>query len=177
MEFRPPTTAGRIIEEFPGHAIFRGDDHFWNPVPDEEELQSGESYYLLLIKYKLKDRKSLGGVGHHNHVRSKSIPAYRMSFDSRSQGNALRRSNTGGGIWKVRLVISPEQLVEILSQDGKTKELIESGRTVAKCGNKNSNGGGKKRSGRNRSTGTSSTSVDFSDQWSVSSRSANSSIN
>ncbi|XP_057967951.1 uncharacterized protein LOC131157655 [Malania oleifera] len=41
----------------------------------------------------------------------------------------------GGGIWKVKLVISPEQLLQILSREASTQELIESVRTVAKCGN------------------------------------------
>ncbi|KAL0331595.1 UNVERIFIED_CONTAM: hypothetical protein Sangu_1705000 [Sesamum angustifolium] len=52
------------------------------------------------------------------------------------------------GFWKVKLVIGPEQLVEILAEEAKTEELIESVRTVAKCG---SGLGG------------------FSDQWSLSS--------
>lgn len=50
-----------------------------------------------------------------------------------------------------KLVISPGQLLEILSQEGRTQELIESVRTVAKCGN----------------IGVST--VGFSDQWSLSS--------
>lgn len=40
----------------------------------------------------------------------------------------------GCGFWKVKLVISQEQLLEILAEEGKTEELIESVRTVAKCG-------------------------------------------
>ncbi|XP_021768503.1 uncharacterized protein LOC110732807 [Chenopodium quinoa] len=111
------------------------------------------------------------------HVRSKSIPTgttggnagYRMSFDSRSttQSNVLKRSNTDvfsrynnkgakEGVWKVKLVITPEQLVEILSQESRTEELIESVRTVAKCG---CNG---------------AASTGFSDQWSVASSRASS---
>lgn len=55
------------------------------------------------------------------------------------------------GVWKVKLVISPEKLSEILSQESRTEALIESVRTVAKCGN-----------------GVPS-SVANSDQWSVAS--------
>ncbi|CBI34601.3 unnamed protein product, partial [Vitis vinifera] len=45
-------------------------------------------------------------------------------------------NNTGSStVWKVKLVICPEQLLEILSQEARTQELIESVRTVAKCGN------------------------------------------
>lgn len=34
----------------------------------------------------------------------------------------------------MKLVISPEQLLDILAQEARTKELIESVRMVAKCG-------------------------------------------
>ncbi|CDP12241.1 unnamed protein product [Coffea canephora] len=53
---------------------------------------------------------------------------------------------------KVKLVISPQQLLEILAQEARTQELIESVRTVAKCRN-----------------GFCSSSMGFSDQWSLSS--------
>ncbi|GMP22354.1 hypothetical protein CsSME_00000410 [Camellia sinensis var. sinensis] len=88
-----------------------------------------------------------------------------MSCDGRS---VLKRSytkvfsrpykyNNGGRVWKVKLVISPGQLLEILSQETRTQELIESVRTVAKC----------------RNIGVSS--LGFSDQWSLSSSSLNAS--
>ncbi|XP_074358293.1 uncharacterized protein LOC141697692 [Apium graveolens] len=50
-----------------------------------------------------------------------------------NKSNSNKYMSTGG-IWKVKLVISPEQLAEILSQEVRTQELIESVRTVAKCG-------------------------------------------
>lgn len=59
----------------------------------------------------------------------------------------------GGGVgevWKVKLVISPAQLHEILSQESRTEALIESLRTVAKCG-------------------SGATSLAGSDQWSLAS--------
>lgn len=173
MEFHGPVTVGFILEEFPCHAIFKSDDLFWKPLSNNEELHPGVSY-LLLPLHTSKDAFDVK-VG---HVRSKSIPTctaggnagYRMSFDSRSnnQSNVLKRSNTdvfsrystkGGareGVWKVKLVISPEQLVDILSQEARTEELIESVRTVAKCG---CNG---------------AASTGFSDQWSVASSRASS---
>ncbi|XP_022769760.1 uncharacterized protein LOC111313358 [Durio zibethinus] len=64
---------------------------------------------------------------------------YRMSFDQqrvlkRSDSEVLPRYNSSG-LWKVKLVISPDQLAEILAQEARTEALIESVRTVAKCGN------------------------------------------
>jgi hypothetical protein len=76
----------------------------------------------------------------------------RHSSSSNNNKNNYNKSNDG--FWKVKLVISPEQLVEILSEEASTEELIENVRAVAKCGNGFS---------------SSASSVDFSDSWSLSS--------
>ncbi|GFY93541.1 hypothetical protein Acr_08g0019370 [Actinidia rufa] len=81
---------------------------------------------------------------------SSMITPYRMSLDSqvgpgpggimnkkRSDVEVFPRYNsTGMGVWKVKLVIRPQKLCEILSQEAPTEALIESVRTVAKCGNR-----------------------------------------
>ncbi|MBA0853452.1 hypothetical protein Goshw_017787 [Gossypium schwendimanii] len=161
MEFSGLVTAGTITDEFPGHAIFRSQDLFWKPLFHHEELLPGKSYYLLPLDSKECSGNS-GQIVREGHLRSNSIPAslvapYRMSCDYQGQGT-LKRSHTDvlsrhddNGFWKVKLVITPEQLLEILSQEARTQELIESVRTVAKCGNRVE------------------TSVGFSDQWSLSS--------
>ncbi|CAK7357444.1 unnamed protein product [Dovyalis caffra] len=175
LEFTAPITAGSISSEFPGHAIFPSHDLFWRPLSVEEELKGGQSYYLL----PLNNSKIGGQIVREGHVRSKSIPAaaatsnivapYRMSLDyqgilKRSYTEVFSRYNhnnnnhsyykSNNGFWKVKLVISPEQLLEILSQEASTEELIENVRAVAKCGNGFS---------------SSASSVEFSDSWSVSS--------
>ncbi|XP_055819547.1 uncharacterized protein LOC129888623 [Solanum dulcamara] len=187
MEFVAPVTVEFIAEEFPGHGIFRSQDLFWKPLPAQEVLLAGQSYYLLplnkeqsnnIIEDNVMAKIEIG------HVRSNSVPLppqiqnlvvapYRMSFDSQgllkrsytealysynnSNSNSRRQKQSkkknGGGFWKVKLVISPKQLLEILSQETATQELIESVRTVAKCG---------------KTTG-SANSVGFSDSWSLSS--------
>ncbi|OIT40194.1 PREDICTED: uncharacterized protein LOC109237121 [Nicotiana attenuata] len=191
MEFLAPVTVESITEEFQGHGIFRSHDLFWKPLPAQEILVAGQSYYLLPLN---KEQYSSNNIITENidnvmakieigHVRSNSVPLpphiqnlvvapYRMSFDSqgllkRSYTEALyryrnsrshsqsKKRSSGGGFWKVKLVISPKQLLEILSQETATQELIESVRTVAKCGK---NG-----------TSSSASSVGFSDQWSLSS--------
>ncbi|XP_004515986.1 uncharacterized protein [Cicer arietinum] len=122
------------------------------------------------------------------HVRSQSVPTiphptpHRMSLDyqyyhgigllKRTSKESLScRTNTSNyrsvnnnksiGFWKVKLVITPEKLLEILSQEGRTKELIESVRIVAKCGVASVGGGG--------GCGVSSTTSIVPDQWSLSS--------
>lgn len=177
MEFYAPIAAGSITDEFPGHEIFRTHDLFWKPLPYHENLVAGESYYLLPLSSHASSisMDKFGHVVREGHVRSNSIPAasvvtpYRMSIEYR---RTLKRSymdvfsrygNDGGGggggrRWKVRLAISPEKLLEILSHEARTQELIESMRAVAKC------------AARGGPTGSmSSSSGGFSDQWSLSS--------
>ncbi|VFQ59813.1 unnamed protein product [Cuscuta campestris] len=166
MEFYAPVTVESIADEFPGHGIFRRHDLFWNPLPHHEVLAPRNSYYLLPL-----DKTH---VGPHPKQEELSVASYRMSF-GRRRGILLKNSNSGGAssisggkgrregglgcslFWKVKLVISRKQLLEILSQESATEELIESVRTVAKCGK---GGGG---------PGVSSSVAAFSDQWSLSS--------
>ncbi|CAN4077461.1 unnamed protein product [Withania somnifera] len=189
MEFAAPVTVEFITGEFPGHGIFKSHDLFWKPLPAQEELLSGQSYYLLPLN---KEENSNMNISTEDidynvmakievgHVRSNSVPQiqnlvvapYRMSFDSQglvkrsyteafyrysnSNSNSRKKKNSSG-FWKVKLVISPKQLLEILSQETATQELIESVRTVAKCGK--TTGG----------VSSSANSLGFSDSWSLSS--------
>ncbi|KAL8539959.1 hypothetical protein ACS0TY_001528 [Phlomoides rotata] len=147
MEFSAPVTVESVTDGFPGHGIFRSQDLFWKPLPHTDVLLVGESYHLLPLL-----ETARAGHVRSNSAPPQSAPLYRMSFDSRG---ATKRAAAeegvcggGGGFWKVKLVISAEQLVEILGEECRTEELIESVRTVAKCG---------------------SGLRGFSDQWSLSS--------
>lgn len=130
MELYAPVSVESITDEFPGHGIFRSQDLFWKPLSHSDVLLMGESYHLL----------PLAGKARVGHVRSNSAPPqhkaapYRMSVDSRGVTKRSAEEETSRGFWKVKLVISTEQLLEILAEEGKTEELIESVRTVAKCG-------------------------------------------
>ncbi|XP_068635899.1 uncharacterized protein [Aristolochia californica] len=140
MELYPPISAENITNEFPGQGIFHSTDLLSSqpqPLLHNEELLVGELYYLLPLG------PQMGGVrARRGDVASAAAAAapYRMSFDSQGiwrraeTAEVVPRSNTSG-VWKVKLVISPEQLTEILSQETRTEALIESVRTVAKCGN------------------------------------------
>lgn len=149
MELYAPITVNCITDEFPGHAIFKSRHLFSDPLLHNQQLYPGELYYLLpLNPYKTTNNNN------NNNVQT---TPYRMSCDN--QGMLMRNRSAepevfprynNSGVWKVKLVISPGQLSEILSQETRTEQLIESVRTVAKCGN-----------------GLSSAAS--SDQWSVSS--------
>ncbi|XP_058084526.1 uncharacterized protein LOC131232306 [Magnolia sinica] len=139
MELYGPITAECITNEFPGHGIFRGPDHFSPRLLHSDELAIGELYYLLPIRHQ---RSRIAPDNEGDTVRMQGVRSvvapYRMSFDNngifrRAETEVLTRYNNAG-VWKVKLVISPEQLTEILSQEARTEALIESVRTVAKCG-------------------------------------------
>ncbi|XP_050238333.1 uncharacterized protein LOC126687819 [Mercurialis annua] len=114
MELFAPITAESITNDFPGHAIYRSLDIFSPPLLHNEELQSGLLYHLL----------PLATTDNNTYTSS--------SFSSSSSSDF---GSVSSGVWKVKLVINPEHLTEILSQEARTGELIENLRTVAKCGN------------------------------------------
>ncbi|KAK7349376.1 hypothetical protein VNO77_06700 [Canavalia gladiata] len=163
MELYSPITVQCITNEFPGHGIFKNRRELFSdqPLPQNEELHAGQVYYLLPLNPPSSSSSfSSSSTTHLPHTAATLTP-YRMSTCEKNNNNSnnnhmwsepevFPRYNSSG-VWKVKLVISPEKLSEILSQESRTEALIESVRTVAKCGN-----------------GVPS-SVANSDQWSVSS--------
>ncbi|KAB2068565.1 hypothetical protein ES319_A08G040000v1 [Gossypium barbadense] len=131
MELSPPISAACITKQFPAMAIYRRTPH------------------TLLSQQPLFNNNN-----NNNDLVSTSSSPYRMSFDHQ-QRVLLKRTDTEEAatprVWKVKLVISPDKLAEIMAQEARTEALIESVRAVAKCGD-----------------GVSSSSVAKSDQWCVS---------
>lgn len=149
MELSAPVTAECITNEFPGHALFRSppDDLFSQPLLHSEELLPGKPYYLhpLCLGTNSTSHFPTGKLHQQScsSLATATTTPYRMSFDSQGKLKKSfseysevfpRYNNSRRGVWKVKLVISPDQLSEILSQEARTEELIESVRTVAKCG-------------------------------------------
>jgi hypothetical protein len=100
------------------------------------------------------------GLRKRTSTESFSCRTNRSSVNKSTISSSRRSSRKSTGIWKVKLCITPEKLLEILSQEVSTKELIESVRIVAKCGVAAAASGG---------CGISSTTSIVSDQWSLSS--------
>lgn len=121
MELYTPITAECITGEYPGHAIFKSRTIFSEALHHKEELQGGQVYYLLPLNPSLEPCTLV------------STP-YRMSTADTQPKPPLPNYNNAG-VWKVNLVICPQQLSQILSHHNRTQELIENVRTVAKCGN------------------------------------------
>ncbi|KAI9093974.1 hypothetical protein K1719_026972 [Acacia pycnantha] len=151
MELYAPITVECITNEFPSHGIFRrGRPGFFSePMLHSDELVPGELYYLLPLDASAglssSSSKSMARK-QADESASANVTPYRMfTYDknghssgkmmgSSSEAEVVPRYNSSG-VWKVKLVISPEQLSDILSQESRTEALIESVRTVAKCGN------------------------------------------
>ncbi|XP_009784546.1 uncharacterized protein [Nicotiana sylvestris] len=147
MELYAPITANCITNEFPGHAIYRSRDMFSPPLFHNEELQAGEIYSLLPqlknhTKSKRREEKSDNITtcnGSNSGILLPQATPYRMSCDNqrvlkRSLEAEIFPTYNSTGVWKVKLLISPQLLSEILSHEARTEALIESVRTVAKCG-------------------------------------------
>ncbi|KAI3449310.1 hypothetical protein Pfo_005975 [Paulownia fortunei] len=142
MELYAPITAECITNEFPGYGIFRSPHHISPPLLQHDELFAGQYYYLLPLhshKTTAQENRNNNIITSSNNTRSNTVEMpYRMSVDNQgmlkrlSVAEVFPRYNSTG-VWKVRLVISPDQLSEILSQEARTEALIESVRTVAKC--------------------------------------------
>ncbi|KAM7276283.1 hypothetical protein ACFE04_018149 [Oxalis oulophora] len=135
MELYAPIIAESITNEFQGHAIYRTNDFLSQPLLHNEHLHAGQLYYLLPVPINNKQPQN-NTMNINNIGNNPEATPYRMSFDRviKRPAEVLPRYN-GSGVWKVRLVISPEQLAEILTQETRTEALIESVRTVAKCSN------------------------------------------
>uniref|UniRef100_A0A803M372 Uncharacterized protein n=2 Tax=Chenopodium quinoa TaxID=63459 RepID=A0A803M372_CHEQI len=170
MELYSPITVEQITSEFPNHGIFLNPNRSSNPpMLHNDNLCPGQLYYLLPLNLP-------SSVATETDTSNYNVSTpYRMSVDTGTRvvyknqpdTDVVPRNDNASGVWKVRLVINPEHLSEILSQDNKTQQLIESVRTVAKCGSGNATTGGAKTSSSS-SAGSSST-PNNSDQCSVSS--------
>ncbi|KAL1367114.1 hypothetical protein HN51_021183 [Arachis hypogaea] len=146
MELYSPITVECITNEFPGHGIFRRYHNMISePLSNSEELHGGQIYYLLPLNPTLLSSSSKRVP--ITETNNPNITPYRMSTcEKNTNPNPNNNKNTwwephevlprynNTGVWKVKLVISPEKLSEILAQDSRTEALIESVRTVAKCG-------------------------------------------
>ncbi|VVB06562.1 unnamed protein product [Arabis nemorensis] len=130
MELHPPIFAEFITNEFPGHVIHDSlsPRHSSPPLLHGEELFPGNIYYLL------PRSSSSAAATATAHSSDQLATPYRMSFGKTPVTAVANGGRSGCGVWKVRLVISPEQLAEILAADLETEALVESVRMVAKCG-------------------------------------------
>ncbi|XP_022738576.1 uncharacterized protein LOC111291210 [Durio zibethinus] len=137
-----PKLAREIANDFPGYAICRRGQASL-PLPEDESLVNGGFYYLLPLE---KVRKP-GDSGVSKQVNKEAAKKIEVNWTNRieppkmssadfvenlSSGSALEvLPSQKKGVWKVKLVISSQQLGDILSEQVNTEALIEKMRLAA----------------------------------------------
>ncbi|KAL4298420.1 hypothetical protein GQ457_12G000640 [Hibiscus cannabinus] len=128
IHFSAPKLARDITDGFPGYGVCRRGQAS-APLPGDERLVNGGFYYLLPLE-KFDDE---GGVKKVEVEPPKMSSAdFVENLSSGPSASALEvLSSEKNGVWKVKLVISSQQLEDILSQQVNTEALIEKMRMAA----------------------------------------------
>ncbi|KAE8658535.1 RNA polymerase II transcriptional coactivator KELP-like [Hibiscus syriacus] len=141
IDFKGPKLAREITNGFPGYGICRRGQAS-TPLPEDERLVNGGFYYLLPLE-KFQKNGDKEGVEKVEVDRVDRVEPPKMSSadfvenfssgsSSSSSASALEvLSSEKNGVWKVKLVISSQQLEDILSQQVNTEALIEKMRMAA----------------------------------------------
>ncbi|XP_020210614.1 uncharacterized protein LOC109795497 [Cajanus cajan] len=129
LQFKAPKTVAQVLQDYPGYGVFR-QGHASSPLPDQESLSYGLFYYLLPLKEVQVDQKSCcDNLGVSEQACKSAACDY---VESLSNGSALEvLPSAKNGVWRVKLVIDPKQLEEILSEQVNTEALIEKMRMAA----------------------------------------------
>lgn len=131
-----PKLAKDVLDGYPGYGIFR-QGNASSPLSSYEYLIGGQFYYLL----PLQEMPMPVGVSRKQRTRfldgfespkiSYAAPLVDLE-GAEENGPAVKvLPSQGDGVWKVKLVINPKQLEEILSEQGNTEALIEKMRMAA----------------------------------------------
>ncbi|XP_009757283.1 uncharacterized protein LOC107816391 [Nicotiana tabacum] len=119
LNLKGPKLVRQVLNEFPGYNIFSS-NHLSCPLHDQELLVDGKFYYLLPVIE--KERIS----------EAEQKEPIRVSSSNLTKGSAMEvLPAPREGVWRVKLVINPQQLEEILSEEGNTNALIEQMRLAA----------------------------------------------
>ncbi|GMI96251.1 hypothetical protein like AT3G61920 [Hibiscus trionum] len=131
IDFKPPKLAREITNDFPGYGICRR-GRASTPLPEDERLVTGGFYYLLPLE-KFDKVEAVRVVDPIEPPKMSSADfVENLSSGPSSASSALEvLSSEKNGVWKVKLVISSQQLEDILSQQVNTEALIEKMRMAA----------------------------------------------
>nr|GEU48548.1 hypothetical protein [Tanacetum cinerariifolium] len=145
LEFSSTKPVSDVLQNFPGHGVFRRDQLLW-PLDHRELLVGGRLYYLFPLAEDEKDQtmkenvssglepvRVSGGVAELEPVRmSTSAVALQLVTKNLSDGSGFEvLPAPRKGVWKVKLVINTKQLEDILSEEVNTEALIEQMRIAA----------------------------------------------
>ncbi|MCD9646266.1 hypothetical protein HAX54_035986 [Datura stramonium] len=120
LNLKGPKLVRQVLNEFPGYNIFSS-DRLSSPLHHQELLLDGHFYYLHSVIHKETEPPILEEKTEHIPVSS-----------TLTKGSAMEvLPAQRQGIWRVKLIINPQQLEEILSEEGNTEALIEQMRMAA----------------------------------------------
>ncbi|KAK8482458.1 hypothetical protein V6N13_060337 [Hibiscus sabdariffa] len=130
IHFNAPKLARDVTDGFPGYGVCRRGQAS-APLAEDERLVNGGFYYLLPL-----EKFDEGGVKKVEveppKMSSADFVENLSSGPAASSSSALEvLSSEKNGVWKVKLVISSQQLEDILSQQVNTEALIEKMRMAA----------------------------------------------
>ncbi|RWR93304.1 hypothetical protein CKAN_02254900 [Cinnamomum micranthum f. kanehirae] len=119
IELKGPLQVRALINDFPGYAIFRRGSAT-SPLMDHEQLESGRLYYLLPMAREQSEFPNSEAI---EEFATRMTPL-RLSTETSSElvmnttmGSSLEvLPSPGNGVWRVKLVISSDQLAEVLSE-------------------------------------------------------------
>ncbi|KAL2342658.1 hypothetical protein Fmac_003943 [Flemingia macrophylla] len=133
LQFKAPKTVAQVLQHYPGYGVFR-QGHASSPLSGQESLSYDILYYLLPLKEVQVDQRSCCDSSVEGLQRSEQVlkSAACDYVESLSNGSALEvLPSAKNGVWRVKLVIDPRQLEEILSEQVNTEALIEKMRMAA----------------------------------------------
>ncbi|KAG5030056.1 hypothetical protein GLYMA_05G218300v4 [Glycine max] len=134
LQLKAPKTVAQVLQHYPGYGIFR-QGHASAPLPEQESLSYDLFYYLLPLKeVQVEHQKSCCDKVQQVVQRSEEMckSAACDYVENLSNGSALEVLPTAkNGVWRVKLLIDPRQLEEILSEQVNTEALIEKMRMAA----------------------------------------------
>ncbi|CAL1373718.1 unnamed protein product [Linum trigynum] len=92
---------------------------------------AGLTPYRMSLDSNYKQQQQQQGALKRSYTEAFSLTS---SVSGRAGGGGGKVQNQEAGFWKVKLVISPDQLLQILSQEASTHDLVHNVSAVAKCG-------------------------------------------
>lgn len=132
MELEGPVEVGTFLDDFPGYGLFKQGSGS-APLPKRDRLCNGQLYYLVLLPNRGKE------VDPSENAAGKTAPASKTTAGPEVEV----LPSPGKGVWKVRMVISREELAGILAEQGNTEALIERMRVAAAGGESSPRAAGK----------------------------------
>ncbi|KAF3786680.1 hypothetical protein EJ110_NYTH24844 [Nymphaea thermarum] len=132
MQLKGPISVDSVVKDFPGYGISRQGDVL-EPLRPSDQLLNGCSYYLFPHRIEPKDDVSIVPVLEQTVPEDPETGSEPVA-ESPPEPTVEVLPPKWEGVWRVKLVVSPEQLAEIFSQQANTEAMIEKMRMAAKAG-------------------------------------------